>query len=162
MTYRLPVIFVALLITFGFGVMSYAADFTSIEGTYVLQSRELPDGTTLTAPDVEGLYNLIGGYMNLNRAVKDNQGNITSRSAVGTYKISGSTYTMELVYTAENDGEGVKYDFSKRPGSSEMVMTDGNVEMKIPLTKNLYGSFGRDSLTVMSSGKYIDKWVKVK
>jgi hypothetical protein len=162
MTQKLLFIFGALLLTASFGIKTYSADFTSIEGTYVLQSRELADGTILTPPSVAGLYVLRDGYMSLNRAAKDSKGNITSRSAIGTYKIKGSTYSMELIYNAGNDGTGISYDFDKKSGSSEMVITDGNVEMNIPLTDNLYGSFGPDSFTSMSRGKYIDKWVKVK
>ncbi len=162
MTRLLRATFVAFLITFGFGVISHSDDFTSIEGTYVLESRELADGTVLTPPAVAGLYTLSGGNMNLNRAVQDKDGKITSRSAIGSYKISGPMYTLELSYTAENDGSGVKYDFTKRSGSTQMVMTDISVEMKIPLTDNLYGAYSRDSFTAMSKGNYIDKWVRVK
>ncbi len=162
MRYRLLVIFGALLTAVSFGVIVHSADFTSIEGTYVLESRQLPDGTTLTPPAVAGLYVLSEGYMSLNRAAKDTKGNLTSRSAIGKYAISGSTYSLELIYNAVNDGTGTSYDFDKKSGSSEMAMVDGNVEMKIPLVDNLYGSFGPDSFTAMSRGKYIDKWVKVK
>ncbi len=157
MTNRLFVFFGALLLTVSFSVISHSEDFTSIEGIYVLQSRELPDGTVLTPPAVAGVYILSDGYMSLNRAAKDKDGNVTSRSAVGTYKISGSTYSLELIYNAVNDGTGIKYDFDKKSGSSEMVMADGNVEMQIPPFENLYGSF-----TAMSRGNYIDRWKKVK
>ena len=162
MKYRLLAIFGALLITASFCITSQAADFTSIEGTYVLESRQLPDGTILTPPAIVGLYNVSGGYMNFNIAIKDNQGNVSSRSHIATYKISGSTYTRESIYLAENDGTGIKYDFDKKSGSSEMVIVDGNVELDFPLTDNVYGSFGPNSLTAMKSGKFIDKWVKVK
>ena len=162
MKYRLLSIFGALLITASFCITSQAADFTSIEGTYVLESRQLPDGTILTPPAIAGLYVLSEGYMSLNRAAKDTQGNITSRSAVGTYTISGSTYSLELIYNAVNDGTKISYDFDKKSGSSEMTMVDGNVEMKIPLVDNLYGSFSPDSFTAMTRGEFIDKWVKVK
>jgi len=161
MTCRLVAILSTLLIIASFGIISHSADFTSIEGTYVLKSRQLVDGTTLVQPTVAGLYVISGGYMSFNLAVKDNQGKIISRSAIATYKISGATYAVELLYDAVNDGTGMKYDFSKKQGSSDMVITDGRVEMKIPLSDNLYGSFGENSLTVMSRGKYIDNWVKV-
>lgn len=162
MKYRLLTIFGALLITASFCITSQAADFTSIEGTYVLESRQLPDGTILTPPAIAGLYNVSGGYVNLNIAVKDAEGNVSSRSSIATYTISGSTYTEEAIYFADNDGTGIKYDFTKKSGSSEMVVTDGKVELRFPLTENIYGSFGPNSLTAMDSGKFIDKWVKVK
>ena len=162
MKYNLLLILGALLVSVSFSAISHSEDFTSIEGTYMLKSRELQDGTILTPPAVAGLYNIGGGYMSFNLAVKDNKGNIILRSALATYTISGSTYAVKLFFTAENDGTGIKYDFSKRSGSSEMMMSGGNVEMQIPLSDNIYGSFGPDSLTVMKSGEYIDKWVKVK
>ena len=162
MKYRLLAIFGALLITASFCITSQAADFTSIEGTYVLESRQLPDGTILTPPAIAGLYNVSGGYVNFNLAVKDNEGNVSSRSSIATYTISDSTYTEEAIYSAGNDGTGMKYDFTKKSGSSEMVMLDGKVKLEFPLTESIYGSFGPNSLTAMKSGKFIDKWVKVK
>ena len=161
MNCRLTNILSALLITVSFSIVSHSADFTSIEGTYVLKSRQLANGTTLEQPVVVGLYKISGGYMSFNLAVKHNDGKIVSRSAIATYTISGSTYKVELLYNAVNDGTGTKYEFSKNIGSSEMSIYDGKVEMKIPLSDNLYGSFGETSLTVMNRGKYIDSWVKV-
>jgi len=162
MNYRLLTIFGALLITASFCITSQAADFTSIEGTYVLESRKLPDGTILTPPAIVGLYSMDDGYLNFNLAVKDTEGNTTSRSFIGTYTISGSTYTEEIHYSGDNDGTGMKYDFTKKSGSSEMVEADGNVELEFPHADNIYGSFGPNSLTAMKSGAFIDKWVKVK
>ena len=162
MNFKPHIILTVLLYICSAGMISHAEDFTSIEGTYVLQSRELADGTVLTPPDVVGLYNLEDGRINFNFAAKDKSGNILSRSLVGRYNITGSTYAVDVHYTAENDGTGIKYDFSKRTGSSEMVFVDGKVELKFPLSDTFYGSFGPDSLIVMRRGEFVDNWVKVK
>ena len=159
---RLLAILGAFLITASFCLVSQAADFSSIEGTYVMESRTLPDGTVLTPPAVVGLYTMDDGYVNFNLAVKHSDGKVWSRSDIATYSISGSTYTEEHLYTAINDGTGMKHDFTKRSGSSEMVMSEGNVELEFPVSGKIFGSFGPNSLTAMKSGVFIDKWVKVK
>lgn len=162
MNLRSQIILFVLLFTFSAGIISHAEDFTSIEGTYVLESRELADGTVLTPPNAVGLYTLIDGHVNFNVASKHEDGKIHSRSMVGTYKITGSTYAVDVHYTAENDGSGIKYNFSKRTGSEEMTMSDGKIKLLFPLSKTFYGTFGPDSLTVMRGGQFVDNWVKVK
>jgi len=88
----------------------------------VLKSRQLPDGTILTPPTIVGIYNLSKGYENFNLVVKDDEGNISSISTIATYTISGSTFTEEAIYIAHNDRTGMKSDFTKTRGSSEMVL----------------------------------------
>lgn len=162
MELRSRVFVFALLFIFSTGLISYAEDFTSIEGTYVLKSRELADGTVLTPPDAAGLYTLIDGHVNFNVASKQEDGTIHSRSMVGTYKITGSTYAVDVHYTAENDGSGIMYNFSKRSGEEEMTMSDGKIKLLFPLSKTFYGTFSPDSLTVERGGQFVDRWVKVK
>lgn len=152
----------AFLFILSTGIITHAEDFTSIEGMYVLESRKLTDGTILTPPDAVGLYTLVDGHVNFNVASKHKDGTIHSRSMVGTYEISGSTYSVDVHYIAENDGTGIKYDFSKRSGLAEMTMSDGKIKLLFPLSETFYGTFGPDSLTVDRGGQFVDNWVKVK
>ena len=159
---RLFTIFGAVLLTASFCVTSLAVDFSSIEGTYVLQSRTLADGTVLTPPAAVGLYTMSDGYVNFNLAVKDKSGKVISRSFIAKYTISGPTFTEEVLYFAENDGPGIKYDMTANKRSTEMVEADGNIEVEYPHGDKIFGSYTPDSLTAMKSGEFIDKWVKVK
>ena len=66
-----------------------AAQAPSIEGTYQLISRKLPDGTVLKPPDIMGLCTYTKSHRNFNFVQKDATGKFLSGSRVATYRHSG-------------------------------------------------------------------------
>ena len=66
------------------GALSAAAQTPSIEGTYQLVSRTLPDGTVLKPPDIMGLFTYTKTHRNFNIVIKDAMGKFYSYSLVPT------------------------------------------------------------------------------
>jgi len=136
-----------------------------IEGTYKIKSRELPGGKYMMPPEIDGLLSVSKEYINFNLWWKDKEGKIFSISYVGSYRLTPSEYYEKSIYQMVNDqvgGKGISYDFSEKSGSSPVIMADGNIEFRFPLGEEEDASFGKDKLTVMKPGKFIDNWVKVE
>jgi len=138
----------------------------NIDGTYVLQSRVLTDGTVLEPPDIIGLYSVSKGYVNFNLMWKNKDGKVHSISSIGRVKISSKEYYEEFIYRMTNDeinGKGVVYDFKKKSGASPVKIIDGKIEFMYPTSNDLYGVFDGDKFTATRiDGTYIDNWIKIK
>ncbi len=78
----------------------------SIEGTYQLVSRTLPDGKTVTPPDVMGMMTYTKKYRNFNVVWTDPDGKHFSYSVVSTYKLTASDYTESIIFSIMNDEIG--------------------------------------------------------
>ena len=68
--------------------LAASAQAPSIEGTYQLISRKLPDGTMLSSPDIMGLCTHTKSHRNFNIVLKDATGKFYSYSVVSTYKLA--------------------------------------------------------------------------
>jgi hypothetical protein len=138
----------------------------SIDGTYVLQSRVLGDGTVLEPPHILGLYSVNKGYFNFNLMWKNKDGEVYSASSIGRVKLSSKEYYEEFIYRMTNDeinGKGVVYDFKKESGTSPVKIIDGKIEFMYPIFDDLFGVFDGDKFTATRvDGTYIDNWIKVK
>jgi hypothetical protein len=71
--WALPGILVVVMLLLA---LSAAAQTPSIEGTYQLVSRKLPDGTMLHPPDVMGLWTYTKSHYNFNIVRKDADGQV--------------------------------------------------------------------------------------
>ena len=69
-----------------------ASSAPSIEGTYKLISRQLPDGTMLRPPEIMGLSTNTKSHRNFNVVQKDATGKIASFSSVLTYMLTATEY----------------------------------------------------------------------
>ena len=157
--------YILLSIFVVFSANVFADDKIDIRGTYVLESRQLTDGTILKNPDVIGLYTVTTEYMNFNIVHRDKSGKIKSISLIAKNKITENDYYEEVLYFEENDeisGSGVNYKFTGKGVNSQVVRTEGKVESKFPTTRDLYAVFTRDGLIATRQGVYTDYWVKVK
>ncbi|MBI1852816.1 MAG: hypothetical protein HYR85_20945 [Planctomycetes bacterium] len=137
----------------------------SIEGTYVLVSRDLPDGTKQAPPVVVGLMTYTKEYRNFNVYWKDAKGKSTSISSIATYKLTEKTYDETNVYYMVNDesgGKGVTYDVTAATGSSPISMKDGRIEMQLPLHGEPKVVFAGDTMTATREGAFVDHWKKVR
>ena len=142
-----------------------AGEAPSIEGTYKLVSRELPNGTKQGPPDVLGLITYTKEYRNFNVYVKDATGTSFSISSISTYKLTDKEYSEKNIYYMVNDeggGKGVTYDVSGSTAISPVSVKDRRIEFQLPLHGEPSVVFEGDKLTATRKGAFIDYWGKVK
>ena len=155
----------ALLVAGTFNLLSEAQE-PSIDGTYVLESREFPDGSLVTPPVIVGLYNLDAGHVNFNLLQRGNGGKALSMSFIGTYTFTPAEFTQEILYFSVNDqisGAGVEYDFEKKSGSSPVTVKDGVIEFVFPPHMTIRGRFDGNSFKAERvDGSYVDNWKRVE
>ncbi len=135
---------------------------TDIEGTYRLVSRDLPDGTTVSPPDIQGLLNYVDGYRNFNIYWTDAEGNATSISVIAEYELTEDTYTETNVYTMVNDSTGVSYDLAPTSGSAPVTVGEGTLSFTLPLRDEPAVVFTDDGLTATGEGEFVDHWEEVE
>jgi hypothetical protein len=162
----------ATLLMFGTLASSFAGEpqmkhpmkAPSIEGTYKLISRKLPDGTTLTPPNIMGLQTFTKGYRNFNVFWKDNSGKVFSYSVASTYKLTGSGYTETLMFGIMNDqigGKKIDYNLSGETKTAPVKMDGRKIEVKLPFDPPSV-VFDGNKLTATAEGMFVDYWEKVK
>jgi len=137
----------------------------SIEGTYKLVSRVLPNGTKQVPPDVLGLLTYTKEYRNFNIYVKGARGKSFSISSIGTYTLTDKEYSEENIYYLVNDGirgKGVSYDLSGSTGTSPVSITERRIEFQLPLHGEPSVVFEGDRFTATRKGAFVDHWERVK
>ena len=142
-----------------------AGEAPSIEGTYKLVSRELPNGTKQGPPDVLGLITYTKEYRNFNVYVKDTTGQSFSISSISTYKLTDKEYSEKNIYYMVNDevgGEEVTYDLSGSTATAPVSVKDKRIEFQLPLHGEPAVVFEGDKLTATRKGAFIDHWERVK
>ena len=99
-------------------VSAAAAQTPSIEGTYQLVSRKLPDGTMLHPPVLMGLWTYTKSHRNFNFVRQDAAGKFNSYSLVSTYTLTATAYSETLLFSILNEqifGKDIVYDLSEDP-----------------------------------------------
>jgi hypothetical protein len=137
----------------------------SIEGTYVLMRRELPDGSVQQPPDLFGLMTYDDGHRNFNIYWTDEQGRPYSISSISKYTLTDEEYTEENVYYMVNDeigGAGVTYDLSQTSGASPVANTETGLELQLPLHNEPCVVFDDEGFTATAEGKFVDYWAEVE
>jgi hypothetical protein len=115
--------------------LSASAQVPSIEGTYQLISRQLPDGTVLKPPDIMGLFTFTKSHRNFNIVLKDATGKFNSYSLVSTYKLTPTEYSETRLFSILNDqigGKDIVYDLSGKTQSVPVKMEGGRLQFKPP------------------------------
>ena len=142
-----------------------AQDGAGIDGTYVLESRVLADGTVINPPELMGLYNLEAGYINFNLFAKDSNGKVQSVSYIGKYRFNGDQYFQEILYVSVNNemaGVPLSYDFEKKSGTSEVKTNGGRIEFTFPPQNQIKAIFDSGTFKALRvDGAYTDNWKKV-
>ncbi len=114
----------------------------SIEGTYTLLSRQLPDGTVLKPPDIMGLWTYTKAHRNFNIVQKDAAGKFRSFSLVSTYTLTGTEYRETVLFSIRTDqigGKDIVYDLSGQTRSAPVTVDGGRIQFKLP-----FGHMGKD------------------
>jgi hypothetical protein len=154
-----------VLVFVGAHAVSETAKPLSIEGTYRLVWRDLPDGKKLEHPEVLGIMTYTKEYRNFTVYWKDARGKSFSISYVATYRLTEKAYTEKSVYHMVNDeigGKGAMYDLSGPSGTSPVSVKDGRTEFQLPLYGEPAVVFDRDKFTASRPGAFVDHWEKVK
>jgi len=137
----------------------------TLEGTWRLVSRDLPDSTTQTPPAIVGLLTFHDGYRNFNIMWKDKESAKTiSISIISTYRLTSSEYAENNVYYMMNneiEGKGIKYDTSSKSGSSPVKVEDGQFSWRMPLFDEPMITYKGDDLVANGPG-FVDHWQRVK
>ena len=140
------------------------ADGPNIEGTYLLVSRTLPDGTLQKPPAINGLMSYSRQHRNLNVMWTDADGTPRSYSLVSTYKLTSSEYTETLLYTLYNrppESTGPVYGLEPKTATVPVQLTGRRVQFKFPFDLPT-ALFEADRLTATAPGAFIDVWQKVR
>jgi hypothetical protein len=145
-------------------VSAAAAQTPSIEGTYQLISRTLPDGTVLKPPDVMGLSTRTKSHSNFNIVQKDATGKFSSTSRVATYKLTATEYSETVLFSIVNDqigGKEIVYDLSSQTRSVPVTVEGGRIQFKSPFTPPTL-VFEGNKWTATAEGAFVDVWEKVQ
>jgi hypothetical protein len=140
-----------------------SAQAPSIEGTYKLISRKLPDGTMLSPPNIMGLLTYTKSHRNFNIVIKDATGKFYSYSLVSTYTLTATEYSETRLFSILNDqigGKDIVYDLSGKTQSVPVKMEGGRLQFKPPFDPPSL-VFERNKITATLEGGFIDEWEKV-
>ena len=141
-----------------------SAQTPSIEGTYQLVSRKLPDGTMLHPPVLMGLCTYTKSHRNFNFVRKDAAGKFNSYSLVSTYKLTATEYSETLLFSILNEqifGKDIVYDLSGKTQSVPVTMEGGRLQFKPPFDPLVVLVFEGNKITATLEGRWVDVWEKV-
>jgi hypothetical protein len=142
-----------------------ASSAPSIEGTYKLLSRQLPDGTRLRPPDIMGLWTYTKTHRNFNIVQKDAAGKFRSFSLVSTYTLTATEYTETLLFRIRTDqigGKDIVYDLSGQTHSVPVTVAGGRIQFKSPFSLRSYVFEGNTWISTAENNANVDIWEKVE
>jgi len=142
-----------------------AAQTPSIEGTYQLISRKLPDGTVLKPPDLMGLLTVTKSHRNFNIVQKDATGKFRSHSYVSTYKLTATEYSETRLFSILNDqigGKEIVYDLSGKTQSVPVKMEGGRIQFKEPFDPPTLVFEGNKLTATNENNGNVTVWEKVQ
>ena len=145
------------------GTLSAVAQTPSIEGTYQLLSRTLPNGTMLKPPEIMGLWTYTKSHRNFNIVLKDATGKYSSFSLVSTYTLTATEYSETLRFSLFTDQIGGKepvYDLAGKTQSVPVKMDGGRLHFKLPFDPPAV-VFEGTKITATAEGNFVDVWEKV-
>ena len=140
----------------------------SIEGTYRLVRRQLPDGTWQYHPDIRGLMTFTREYRNFSVLWRDEAGNYYSECYVARYALTASEYTETSEYLIIDDqigGNGVSYDLHSRTASATVTSDEEHVAFDLPQQferqLSIRVEFRGPELIATGKGQFVDYWERV-
>ena len=114
-------------------VVPISAQTLSIEGTYQLVSRTLPDGTVLKPPDLIGLLTYTKDHRTFSIVQKDATGKLDSVSSMDTYKLTATEYSGSILFSIHTDKNGGKDNVFSRSWQTDRTpvkMEGGRIQFK--------------------------------
>ena len=140
----------------------------SIEGTYRLVRRQLPDGTWQYHPDIHGIMTFTREYRNFSVLWRDEEGKYYSECYVARYALTASEYTETSEYLIRNDeigGQGISYDLSSHTASAAITSDEEHVAFDLPQPferqLSIRVEFRGPELIATGTGQFVDYWERV-
>ena len=133
----------------------------SIQGSYLLQSRDLPDGKQVRPPQVMGMMTFTSDRRNFN-VYWEQDGKPVSISTISKYTLSGFEFSEECQYSMMNDSSGPKYETTPTSGKSPVKVEGDKISFKLPLHDEPEVVFDKSGLTATRAGAFVDHWKKVE
>jgi hypothetical protein len=140
------------------------AQSSMIEGSWKLVSRTLPDGTMVTAPNLQGLLTFSKGYRHISVVFKTPDGKLGSFSALAAYKISKKEYNETRLYRVFDDpasGKGIDYQTTGATRSEPIQKRGRSVRIKAPFDPVTWTFEGNTMKATADGGEFTDTWEKV-
>ncbi len=150
-------------------VVPISAQTLSIEGTYQLVSRTLPDGTVLKPPDLIGLLTYTKDHRNFTYVEKDATGQLALGSSVASYTLTATEYSENLLYgggirTNTNQIGGkdnyFPYISGGRTARTPVKVEGGRIQFK-SLFRRFSHVFEGNKMTATDGG-IVEVWEKVQ
>jgi hypothetical protein len=140
----------------------------SIEGTYRLVRRELPDGTVQRPPALKGMITYTKEFRNFSVVWKDDKGRFYSECYVARYTLTDKEYTETSEYLIVNDqigGKGISYDLSNTTAKSPLSFEGGRIRFALPQpfekALSITAEFDGGKLKATGKDLFIDYWETV-
>jgi hypothetical protein len=135
----------------------------SLQGSYILDHRELPDGHQLRPPQVIGMLTFTKDRRNFNVYWTDN-GKPVSLSIISKYSLSPTEYTEENLFYFDHgvSGNQPTYETTPARGTAPVTVRDGRIEFKFPLHNEPAVVFDKNGMTATRPGAFVDHWKKVE
>ena len=140
----------------------------SIEGTYQLVRRKLPDGTVQLPPAVKGMITYTNEFRNFSVVWKDDKGKFYSECYVARYRLTNKEYSETSEYLIVDDqigGKGISYDLSNTTATSPVSVDGTRITFALPqpFEKALSITLEFDGANLKATGKdlFIDYWEKI-
>jgi hypothetical protein len=140
----------------------------TIEGTYSLSRRELPDGTVQLPPAVKGMMTFTRNFRNFSVVWKDEQGKFYSECYVARYSLTEEAYAETSEYLIVDDqigGKGISYDLSATTSRSEVSIEGTRITFALPQpfekALSITVEFDGDILKATGKDQFVDYWEKV-
>lgn len=135
----------------------------SIEGTYELTARKLPDGTMLIPPMVMGIQTFTKDIRNFSVMWEDKNGKHFTYTVYSKYKLTDNDYTESIIYGILNDeisGKGISY-LTNKEKTVPIKYDNGKLEFQFPFDPPSV-TFDGDRMIATSEGEFTDYWKKVE
>lgn len=140
----------------------------SIEGTYQLVRRQLPDGTVQRPPTVRGMVTFTKKFRNFSVVWKDGKGKFYSECYVARYVLTNKEYAETSEYLIVDDqigGKEIRYDLSSTTAKSPVSVAGRRIRFALPqpFEKALSITVEFDGAKLKATGKdlFTDYWEKV-
>jgi hypothetical protein len=152
-----------------------ASSAPSLEGTYRLVSRTLPNGTRQSPPDIIGLMTYTKDHRTINIMWKEPDGKLYALALGSTYTLTPTAYRETLLFVIEHDqitGAGTNYDFTPRTRTTSVTVDGGRLQFKLPFDPPTVVFDGKTLTATAQSGIFappvpapegrIDVWEKIE
>ena len=149
-------------------IASFAAD-PSIQGTYQLESRDLPGGKKQMPPAIVGLLTYTKEYRNFNVSWMNPDGKHVSVAYAAKYRLTSTVYQETPLYWMSNNlgSKGVSYKMpANKNAENPVTVKDGTITFPVAGEPPVL-EFSADGLTATAKdaqGKmiFVDHWKKME